>query len=131
MGRRHAEARWSPWDLLRAAMGETNQAIPSLHGSPTTRRNDKGHRGTPKETSSALQLYYPHVKCQPGTTPVMHLGATSRRGARGVGTLGLVISMPTCGLAQEGFPLCIAKYLFPPKEPLGKNQLWHEETLIC
>ena len=24
MGRRHAEARWSPWDLLRAAMGETN-----------------------------------------------------------------------------------------------------------
>ncbi|KAF3949533.1 hypothetical protein CMV_024605 [Castanea mollissima] len=78
MGRRHAEARWSPWDLLRAAMGETNtrpdgrrgtcfaqqwvkltpsalreraQAIPSLHGSPTTRRNYKGHRGTSKGTS--------------------------------------------------------------------------------
>ncbi|KAF3956712.1 hypothetical protein CMV_018188 [Castanea mollissima] len=35
MGRRHAEARWSPWDLLRAAMGETNtvrfaKSVPKL-----------------------------------------------------------------------------------------------------
>ncbi len=61
----------------------------------------------------------------------MHSGPTSRRGARGVGCLGLVMSMPTRGQAQEGLPVCIAEYLFPPKEPLGKNLLWHEETLIC
>ena len=49
----------------------------------------------------------------------------------GLGAWGLVISMPTCGQAQEGLPLCISEYILPPKEHLGKNQLWHEETLIC
>ena len=48
-----------------------------------------------------------------------------------MGALELVMSMPTRGQAQEGSPLCIAEYLLPPKERLGKNQLWHEETLIC
>ena len=48
----------------------------------------------------------------------------------GLGAHGLVISMPTYGQAQESSPLCIAKYLLPLKEPLGKNLLWHEGTLI-
>ena len=70
MGRRHAEARWSPWDLLRAAMGETNtvrfaRACPSytklawltnhtqeLQG--TSRDIEKGHReGTSRDTAAA------------------------------------------------------------------------------
>ena len=37
--------------LTPSALRERAQAIPSLHGSPTTRRNYKGHRGTSKGTS--------------------------------------------------------------------------------
>ena len=43
----------------------------------------------------------------------------------------VVMSMPTRGQAQEGSPLCLTSYLFPPKERLGKNPLQHQETLIC
>ena len=41
------------------------------------------------------------------------------------------LKAPTRGQDQEGLPLCITEYfqLFPPKERLGKNPLWHEETL--
>ncbi|KAF3969285.1 hypothetical protein CMV_006911 [Castanea mollissima] len=37
--------------LTPSALRERAQAIPSLRGSPTTRRNYKGHRGTSKGTS--------------------------------------------------------------------------------
>ena len=36
-----------------SALRKRAQAIPSLHGSPTTHRNYKGHRGTSRDTAAA------------------------------------------------------------------------------
>lgn len=39
-----------------SALRERAQAIPSLHGSPTTHRNYKGHRGTSRDTAAAVAV---------------------------------------------------------------------------
>ena len=36
-----------------SALRKRAQTIPSLHGSPTTHRNYKGHRGTSRDTAAA------------------------------------------------------------------------------
>ena len=56
MGRRHAEARWSPWDLLRAAMGETNtvrfaRACPSYTKLAWLTNHTQELQGTSRDTA--------------------------------------------------------------------------------
>ena len=58
MGRRHAEARWSPWDLLRAAMGETNtvrfaRACPSYTKLAWLTNHTQELQGTSRDTAAA------------------------------------------------------------------------------
>ncbi len=58
MGRRHAEARWSPWDLLRAAMGETNtvrfaRACPSYTKLAWLTHHTQALQGTSRDTAAA------------------------------------------------------------------------------
>jgi hypothetical protein len=57
MGRRHAEARWSPWDLLRAAMGETNtvrfaRACPSYTKLAWLTNHTQELQGTSRDTAA-------------------------------------------------------------------------------
>ena len=59
MGRRHAEARWSPWDLLRAAMGETNtvrfaRACPSYTKLAWLTNPTQELQGTSRDTAAAV-----------------------------------------------------------------------------
>jgi hypothetical protein len=59
MGRRHAEARWSPWDLLRAAMGETNtvrfaRACPSYTKLAWLTNHTQELQGTSRDTAAAV-----------------------------------------------------------------------------
>ena len=64
----------------------------------------------------------------------MHLGPTSRRGARGVGCLRARHEHAYPWQSSRGVARVhrrIPPNSSPPKERLGKNPLWHEETLIC
>jgi hypothetical protein len=61
MGRRHAEARWSPWDLLRAAMGETNtvrfaKACPSYTKLAWLTNHTQELQGTSRDTAAAVAV---------------------------------------------------------------------------
>src|SRR4029077_4990628 len=64
----------------------------------------------------------------------MHLGPTSRRGARGVGCLRARHEHAYPWPSSRGVARVhrrIPPNSSPPKERLGKNPLWHEETSIC
>ena len=61
MGRRHAEARWSPWDLLRVAMGETNtvrfaRACPSYTKLAWLTNHTQELQGTSRDTAAAAAV---------------------------------------------------------------------------
>ena len=61
MGRRHANARWSPWDLLRAAMGETNtvrfaRACPSYTKLAWLTNHTQELQGTSRDTAAAVAV---------------------------------------------------------------------------
>lgn len=59
MGRRHAKARWSPWDLLRVAMGETNtvrfaRACPSYTKLAWLTNHTQELQGTSRDTATTV-----------------------------------------------------------------------------
>ena len=61
MGRRHAKARWSPWDLLRVAMGETNtvrfaRACPSYTKLAWLTNHTQELQGTSRDTAAAVAV---------------------------------------------------------------------------
>ena len=61
MGRRHAEARWSPWDLLRAEMGETNtvrfaRACPSYTKLAWLTNHTQELQGTSRDTAAVVAV---------------------------------------------------------------------------
>ena len=54
------------------ALQERAQAIPTLHGSPTTHRNYKGHQRTSKDTATAAIVIVITVVAAAATTTQLH-----------------------------------------------------------
>ena len=59
MGCHHVEARWSPWDLLRATMGETNtvrfaRACPSYTKLARFINHTQELQGTSRDTAAIV-----------------------------------------------------------------------------
>nr|POE44820.1 hypothetical protein CFP56_74863 [Quercus suber] len=69
MGRRHSRARWSPWDLLRAGMGETNtvrfaRECPSYTELAWLTNHTQELQGTSGDTAAAVAVddaFRPHL----------------------------------------------------------------------
>ena len=73
MGHRHAEARWSPWDLLRAAMGETNtvrfaRACPSYTKLAWLTNHTQELQGTSRDTAAAAVVVVAAAAASAATT---------------------------------------------------------------
>ena len=74
VGHRHAEARWSPWDLLRAAMGETNtvrfaRACPSYTKLVAWLTNHTQElQGTSRDTAAAAAVVVAAAAASAATT---------------------------------------------------------------
>ena len=82
MGRRHAQARWSPWDLLRAAMGETNtvrfaRECPSYTELAWLTNHTQELQGTSADTAAVVVIVAADDAFRPPPSAVEHarLGA--------------------------------------------------------
>nr|POE44870.1 hypothetical protein CFP56_77381 [Quercus suber] len=74
MGRRHAQARWSPWDLLRAVMGETNtirfaRECPSYTELAWLTNHTQELQGTSRDTAAAVVIVVADDAFRPHLAP--------------------------------------------------------------